>query len=65
MQRENFSQIGIIGGGRAALWSQTEPAWGGPVIDTHLHLRRDADACFTHMQGCGVTHAVLLTPASR
>ena len=37
---------------------------GWPVLDTHLHLRRDADACFTHMQGCGVTHAVLLTPAS-
>ena len=40
------------------------PDWGWPVLDTHLHLRRDADACFTHMQGCGVTHAVLLTPAS-
>jgi predicted TIM-barrel fold metal-dependent hydrolase len=37
--------------------------WGGPVLDTHLHLRRDADSCFTHIQGCGVTHAVLLTPA--
>ncbi len=23
--------------------------------------RRDPDACFTHIQGCGVTHAVLLT----
>ncbi len=34
------------------------------MLDTHLHLRRDADACFTHMQGCGVTHAVLLTAAS-
>jgi predicted TIM-barrel fold metal-dependent hydrolase len=33
------------------------------VVDTHLHLRRDADECFTHMQGCGVTHAVLLTSA--
>ena len=35
--------------------------WGGPVIDTHLHLRRDPESCFTHMQGCGVTNAVLLT----
>jgi uncharacterized protein len=35
--------------------------WGGPVLDTHLHLRRDPDACFTHIQGCGVTNAVLLT----
>ena len=34
------------------------------MVDTHLHLRRDPDACFTHMQGCGVSHAVLLTPAN-
>ncbi|HEY3840551.1 MAG TPA: amidohydrolase family protein [Bryobacteraceae bacterium] len=40
------------------------PSWGGPVLDTHLHLRQDADACYTHMQGCGVTHAVLLTRAA-
>jgi predicted TIM-barrel fold metal-dependent hydrolase len=39
----------------------SELEWGGPVLDTHLHLRRDPDACFTHMEGCGVTHAVLLT----
>ena len=26
---------------------------GGPVPDTHLHLPRDPDDCFTHMQGCG------------
>jgi predicted TIM-barrel fold metal-dependent hydrolase len=35
--------------------------WGGPVLDTHLHLRKNPDDCYTHMQGCGVTHAVLLT----
>ena len=34
------------------------------MLDTHLHMRTDADACFTHMQGCGVTHAVLLTSAA-
>lgn len=44
--------------------AQAGLAWGGPVLDTHLHLRRDADACFTHIQGCGVTKAVLLTPAA-
>ena len=38
--------------------------WGGHVLDTHLHLRQDADACFTHILGCGVTQAVLLTTAS-
>lgn len=45
----------------AALLSQSKWTWGGPVLDTHLHLRRDPDSCFTHMQGSGVTNAVLLT----
>ena len=34
------------------------------MLDTHLHMRRDPDACFTHIKGCGVTKAVLLTRAS-
>ncbi len=47
-----------------SLRSQSAPDWGGPVLDTHLHLRANADACFTHIQGCGVSNAVLLTPAA-
>jgi len=65
MQRRTFLQS-ILPAAAAAqyLTAQTEPpSWGGPVLDTHLHLRQDADACWTHMQGCGVTHAVLLTRA--
>ncbi|MFL6446304.1 MAG: hypothetical protein ACJ746_01175 [Bryobacteraceae bacterium] len=46
------------------LVGQPESLWGGPVLDTHLHLRPDPDACFTHIKGCGVTNAVLLTRAS-
>jgi uncharacterized protein len=65
MQRRTF--IGSILGAAAAaprvLAQPDAPQWGGPVLDTHLHLRADADACFTHIQGCGVTNAVLLTPA--
>src|SRR5277367_6925913 len=56
MQRRAFLMVGL---GMAA-----DLRWGGPVLDTHLHLRQDADSCFTHMQGCGVTHAVLLTRVS-
>ncbi len=64
MQRRTFLQS-ILPAAAAAqyLMAQDAPAWGGPVLDTHLHLRQDADACWTHMQGCGVTHAVLLTRA--
>ena len=63
MRRRTFLQSTLAAAAAQPAWSQTAPNWGGPVIDTHLHLRRDPDQCFTHMQGCGVTHAVLLTPA--
>jgi uncharacterized protein len=39
--------------------SDPPPDWGGPIVDTHLHLRGTVDGNHTHMQGCGVTHAVL------
>jgi predicted TIM-barrel fold metal-dependent hydrolase len=35
--------------------------WGGPILDIHSHLRQGLDANITHMEGCGVTKAVLLT----
>ena len=52
--------------GAAALPSvsaQPTFAWGGPVLDIHLHLRREPDSCFDHIEGSGVTKAVLLTRA--
>ena len=65
MERRGFVKA-LIGVGVAApyLQAQAAPDWGGPVLDTHLHLRKDPDDCYTHMQGCGVSHAVLLTPAA-
>jgi uncharacterized protein len=65
MERRRFVKS-LLGSGAAAQFieAQSAPDWGGPILDTHLHLRKDADACFTHMQGCGVSNAVLLTPAS-
>jgi uncharacterized protein len=38
--------------------------WGGPILDIHSHLRQGVDANMTHMEGCGVTNAVLLTRGS-
>ncbi|WP_180540872.1 amidohydrolase family protein [Nevskia soli] len=64
MQRRTFLKTALGAAAFARSQAQTEPLWGGPVLDTHLHLRRDADSCFTHIQGCGVTNAVLLTPAA-
>ncbi len=65
IQRRTFLKS-IVPAAAAApyLTAQTDLLWGGPVLDTHLHLRPNADACFTHIQGCGVTRAVLLTAAA-
>jgi len=65
MERRTFLQSVIPAAAAARhLAAQTDLSWGGPVLDTHLHIRADADACFTHMQGCGVTRAVLLSGAA-
>jgi uncharacterized protein len=65
MQRRTFlKSIAFAAAAGPHLTAQPDLPWGGPVLDTHLHLRRDADACFTHIKGCGVTKAVLLTPAN-
>lgn len=63
MRRRNFLQGSLAIVVASPLWSQQDFMWGGPVLDTHLHLRRDPDSCFTHIRGCGVTNAVLLTRA--
>jgi uncharacterized protein len=65
MKRRHFVKS-LLGAGIVAPYvhAQSAPVWGCPVLDTHLHLRKDSDACFTHMQGCGVTNAILLTPAT-
>ncbi len=61
MQRRTFLQTAFTLVTASSLRPQSELLWGGPVLDTHLHLRRDPESCFIHMQGCGVTNAVLLT----
>jgi uncharacterized protein len=64
MQRRTFVQSIFAAAAVGRLAAEPDLPWGSPVLDTHLHLRREADACYTHIQGCGVTRAVLLTPAA-
>jgi predicted TIM-barrel fold metal-dependent hydrolase len=45
----------------ASLVAQQSYEWGGPVLDIHLHLRPDGESNFAHIEGSGVTRAVLLT----
>ena len=64
IHRRAFLKTTLTAVAATDLLAQPESLWGGPVLDTHLHLRPDPDACLTHMKGCGVTNAVLLTRAS-
>jgi len=34
--------------------------WGGPVVDCHHHMRRTAEANIVHLDGCGVSNAMIL-----
>ena len=43
------------------LLAQQPYEWGGPVLDIHFHLRRDTESNLAHINGSGVTKAVLLT----
>jgi hypothetical protein len=63
VQRRTFLKTSAVALAVRNVFSQSGPSWGGPVLDTHLHLRKDPDACFAHVRGCGVTNAFLLTPA--
>jgi predicted TIM-barrel fold metal-dependent hydrolase len=40
------------------------PMWGGPVLDIHLHLRRDPEQNLAHMDGCGVDRAIVMARES-
>jgi hypothetical protein len=61
--RRTFLKTALGAAAASGLPAQEKYEWGGPVLDTHLHLRPNAEECWTHMRGCGVTHAVLLTAA--
>ncbi len=50
-----------IAASAASLVAQQGNEWGGPVLDIHLHLRADDESNLAHINGSGVTRAVLLT----
>src|SRR5216684_3912998 len=55
----------FLGTAAAAVLSRAEAQptseWGGPVLDIHLHPRREEGGELNHANGSGVTKAVLLT----
>lgn len=48
----------------AGLGAAPEDLWGGPVLDLHFHMRRAPEQNVAHLDGCGVSHANLLTSAA-
>ena len=61
IHRRQFLQAAIAASTISAPRAETASAmWSGPVLDAHLHLRPGLDANLVHMDGCGVTNAVLL-----
>jgi len=59
-RREFVAAVAATAIARDAVALNAAPLWGGPVIDCHFHLRADPQSNLTHMDGCGVTNAVIL-----
>jgi predicted TIM-barrel fold metal-dependent hydrolase len=63
--RRGFLQAGL-GLGAAAIGSgfaAQEDLWGGPVVDCHHHLRRPMDLNTAHLDGAGISNALVLARA--
>ncbi|MCC6391821.1 MAG: amidohydrolase family protein [Bryobacterales bacterium] len=58
MHRRQFLETALAGAASAA--APPSP-WGSPVLDIHFHFRPGPGANLEHLDGCGVTKAVLLT----
>jgi len=62
MRRREFVR-GAIAAAAAVLAQAEESPWGTPVLDIHLHPRRDGAGEIDHLEGSGVRRAVLLPGA--
>jgi predicted TIM-barrel fold metal-dependent hydrolase len=62
-RRQFITSTTVAAASAGSLFAQQNYEWGGPVLDIHLHLRPDGESNVAHMNGSGVTKAVLLTRA--
>lgn len=46
------------------LAAQSGGEWGTPVLDIHFHFRRTPEANLAHLDGAGISKAVMLTPVA-
>ncbi len=63
MNRRHFLATSLAASVATQQTAMAQPPtdWGGPVLDIHLHPRRDEHTAMEHCQGSGVSKAVLLT----
>jgi predicted TIM-barrel fold metal-dependent hydrolase len=61
MNRRQFLSTAAAAASASLLGAQT---WSSPVLDIHLHSRADPASVLAHIEGSGVTKAVLLTRAA-
>ncbi len=60
LNRRRFIQA-ISGTAAGGMYVQAAPGeWGGPVVDCHFHPRRTPEANTAHLDGAGISNAMLL-----
>jgi predicted TIM-barrel fold metal-dependent hydrolase len=65
MNRRHFAQWIASAVAAASLDAQTPTSeWGGPIVDCHHHPRRTAEANTAHLDGAGISNAMLLARAN-
>jgi len=62
INRRVFIQSVAVGAAALPLLGQDAPAneWGGPVVDCHHHMRQTPEANVAHLDGSGMSNAMLL-----
>lgn len=62
INRRIFIQSMAVGAAALPLLAQDAPAneWGGPVVDCHHHMRQTPEANLAHLDGSGMSNAMLL-----
>jgi uncharacterized protein len=63
LNRREF--VGALAGAAVLKAQDAAPNWGNPVIDIHHHWRRPVELNLAHMNGAGITRALLLTDVSQ
>jgi predicted TIM-barrel fold metal-dependent hydrolase len=65
MTRRRFAQVmAALPVAGLAQEAAMEDLWGGPVVDCHHHIRRATEQNIAHLNGCGVSNAMILARAN-